>query len=229
MKHFYIRILTILCCLTLCLAGCKPAEVSLSQPPSPSALQTQQPPIALSPESSQPWGQDDWKLDESILTDDYLLDLVIGLEIGLDQVGGEQFLFDERQSLSQSQLYLAFLLLSDYDELEAKYRNQDDGMFYFTNDTITAQLSKYFKNISFDITQNPAYHSEANAIVTPIVSGFGGERYMELVDKVVNGNIVTFTAAFYEDYELKGNVYQTKAYGIEFYDGGYYYLYAVEV
>lgn len=46
--------------------------------------------------------------------------------------------------------------------------------------------------------------------------------------KSINGNIVTFTADFYEDCKMQGQLCQSKTCTIEFYDGGYYYLSAVE-
>ncbi len=230
--------------LLLCVAGCGPwagsppqnpasqqvtsptQELPAPLPPSAGPEDTETADGSAQPSRSQP--QDGWKLDESILTDDYLISLVIRFEVSLEHEGRERFIFDERQPLTASQLYRAFLLLSDYDELEAKYWNEADGKFYFTSDVIVDKLSRYFKNVSFDITQYPEYDAGANAIVTPLASGFGGDRYMKLTEKSVNGNIVTFTADFYEDYGLTGNVYQAKTYGIEFYEGGFYYLYAVE-
>lgn len=213
--------------LTLSLSACNPAAEDtpsdLVSPPT--AVQPSQSPESPSlvpvPESDSPW-----QVDESLLTDDYLISLVIDFEVSIGQDG---FFFNEEQQLTESQLYTAFLLLSDYDELVEKYWNADDENFYFTSDGISAKLSEYFKTFTFDITQDYDYDAETKAIVTPLASGFGGDRYMKVTDKEISGNIVTFTADFYEDYERQGAVFMTKTYGIEFYKGGWYYLYAVEV
>lgn len=166
-----------------------------------------------------------WSLDKNTLTDDYLLDLVIGPEIAL--IGDNSFTFHNPDDLSSQELYILFLFLTEYPELET-HLNKDDQQFYFTSEVITTQLKRYFRNFQFDITEVNNYDEEADAVITPLASGFGGDRYMKVTDKTISGNTVTFTAEFYEDYEIEGTVYQTKTYSIEFYDGGYYYLSAVE-
>lgn len=108
------------------------------------------------------------------MTDEYLISLISGMEIGL--IGDNSFTFSAPAELSESELYLCFLLLSDHDELVAKYWDDEDQVFTFTSDVITAQLSKYFKDFHFDITQDYNYDAQADAIVTPLASGFGGDR-----------------------------------------------------
>lgn len=168
-----------------------------------------------------------WQVDGSTLTDEYLISLISGMEIGL--IGDNSFTFSAPAELSESELYLCFLLLSDHDELVAKYWDDEDQVFTFTSDVITAQLSKYFKDFHFDITQDYNYDAQADAIVTPLASGFGGDRRIILTDKSLDGNTVTFTIDFYgfDDNVDETDPYQTKTYTIEFYDGGYYYLSAV--
>ena len=170
-----------------------------------------------------------WQVDESTLTDEYLLSLVNIMEIGL--TGDNSFTFSDPTELSEAELYLCFLLLSDYDELEANYWDPENQVFIFTSDVITEQLSKYFKDFRFDITQDSNYDAQADAIVTPLASGFGGDRQFILTNKDLDGNVVTFTADLYgfDDNVDETDPYQTKTYTIEFYDGGYYYLSAVTV
>lgn len=161
------------------------------------------------------------------MTDEYLISLISGMEIGL--TGDNSFTFSDPTELSEAELYLCFLLLSDYDELEANYYDPENQVFIFTSDVITGQLSKYFKEFTFDITQDYNYDAQADAIVTPLASGFGGNRQFILTDKNLDGNTVTFTVDFYgfDDNVDETDPYQTKTYTIEFYDGGYYYLSAV--
>lgn len=168
-----------------------------------------------------------WQVDENALTDEYLISLISGMEIGL--TGANSFTFSDPTELSEEELYLCFLLLSDYDELETNYWDSENQVFLFTGDVITARLSKYFKDFDFDITRDPKYDAQADAIVTPSASGFGGDRRLLLTDKSLDGNTVTFTVEFYgaDDNVDEAAPYQTKAYTIEFYDGGYYYLSAV--
>ena len=161
------------------------------------------------------------------MTDEYLISLISGMEIGLTDKNS--FTFSDPTELSEEELYLCFLLLSDCDELEAKCWDSENQNFLFTSDVITARLSKYFKDFDFDITQDSEYDAQADAIVTPSASGFGGDRRFVLTDKSLDGNTVTVTVGFYgfDDDVDEADPYQTKAYTIEFYDGGYYYLSAV--
>ena len=53
------------------------------------------------------------------MTDEYLISLISGMEIGL--IGKNSFTFSDPSELSEAELHLCFLLLSDYDELEASY------------------------------------------------------------------------------------------------------------
>lgn len=199
-------------CLSLCLTGCRPAA-SQNTPGTPT-------------ESGTP-SASGWQVDENALTDEYLISLISRMEIGL--TGTNSFAFSAPTELSETELYLCFLLLSDYDELEANYWDSENQVFIFTGNVITAKLAKYFKDFHFDITQDPEYDAQADAIVTPLASGFGGDRQLILTDKSLDGNTVTFTVDFYgvDDNVEETNPYQAKTYTIEFYDGGYYYLSAV--
>lgn len=223
-------------CLALCLAGCQPSA-SQNSPGTPTESGTPSAGIAPQAPSSDPQvpvaspdntpSVNSWQVDESTLTDEYLISLISGMEIGL--TGDNSFTFSDPTELSEAELYLCFLLLSDYDELEANYWDSENQVFIFTSDVITEQLSKYFKDFHFDITQDSNYDAQADAIVTPLASGFGGDRQFILMDKSLDGNTVTFTVDFYgiDDNVDETDPYQTKTYTIEFYDGGYYYLSAV--
>ena len=217
-------------CLSLCLTGCQPAASqtspgTLAESGTPSASISSQAPSGNPQVPISSPSASSWQVDESTLTDEYLISLVINMEVGL--VGDNSFTFSSPTELSESELYHCFLLLSDHDEFVEKYWDDEDQVFTFTSDVITAQLSKYFKDFNFDITQDYNYDAQANAIVTPLASGFGGDRYMKVVDKSLDGNTVSFTANFYDDYEMQTEPYEAKTYTIEFYDGGYYYLSSV--
>lgn len=221
-------------CLSLCLAGCQPAARQTS-PGTPAESGTPSAGISSQAPSSGPQvpisspSASSWQVDESTLTDEYLISLISGMEIGL--TGDNSFTFSDPTELSEAELYLCFLLLSDYDELEANYYDPENQVFTFTSDVITDQLSKYFKDFHFDITQDSNYDAQADAIVTPLASGFGGDLQFILKDKSLDGNTVTFTVDFYgfDDNVDETDPYQTKTYTIEFYDGGYYYLSATSV
>ena len=160
------------------------------------------------------------------LSETHLTYLVLEPEIAL--LNSNSFTFSDPEELSISELYTLFLVLTDYEILEQKY-NAGDELFYFTGDFITAQLQKYFKSFRFDITEHERYDPAADAIVTPIASGFGGDRYTQMTSlEWADENTVVFTLSFYDNYELTGTPYMAKEYAIEFYNEGYYYLYAVE-
>ena len=162
------------------------------------------------------------------VTDEELLDLVLGPEIAL--TGQNEFIFQNPTELSSQELYMLFLYFSDYETLVKDCEDEDSGEFTFTREYISAVLSKYFKDFTLDLTQVYDYDSEQDAAVTTQVSGFGGCRNPKLVEKETDGSIVTFTVEYYafEDTTQTGTPYMRKAYQVEFYDGGAYYLSAIE-
>ena len=233
------KTLCMLALLALLLTACAPVP-----PPDPPENPTEAPtenPSETPPDSQNPSNLPDsqpeapeepWQVDEATLTDDYLISLVIDMEIGL--VGDNEFTFHDPTELSNDELYLCFLLLTDYKELEEHLRKgvwqgRETDLFYFTEDYITSRLSRFFKTFHFDITKCFNYDPDANAIVTPLASGFGGGREMKVTEKVLEGNTVTFTTTFHKWAEPDSPPYMTKTYTIEFYDGGYYYLSAIEI
>lgn len=166
--------------------------------------------------------------DAGSVTDEELLDLVLGPEIAL--AGQNEFTFQDPTELSSQELYMLFLYFSDYETLVKDCQDKDSGEFTFTREYISAVLSKYFKDYTLDLTQIYDYNAERDAAVTTQVSGFGGCRNPKLVEKEVDGSIVTFTVDYYafEDTAQTGTPYMRKIYQVEFYDGGTYYLSAIE-
>ena len=162
------------------------------------------------------------------VTDEELLDLVLGPELAL--TGQNSFTFQDPAELSSQELYMLFLYFSDYETLVKDCEDKDSGEFTFTREYISAVLSKYFKDFTLDLTQIYDYNAERDAAVTTQVSGFGGCRNPKLVEKEADGSIVTFTVEYYayEDTAQTGAPYMSKTYQVEFYDGGAYYLSAIE-
>lgn len=179
--------------------------------------------ISLVPSLEDDW--DDWKLDESKLTDNYLLSLVTTLEIGMTSA---PFTFDRPKDLTQEQLWLMFLLLTPSHELEATY-NRSDKMYHVTQEKMEETLSHYLEYYRFDLAKNPGYDAASGEIVVPTVSGFGGWRSYKLRDKSVDGNTVTFTVDYGagDDMELTAPEY-AKTYTITFHRGSYWYDSVVE-
>ena len=166
--------------------------------------------------------------DERSVTDEELLDLVLRPEIAL--TGQNEFTFQNPAELSSQELYMLFLHFSDYETLVKDCEDKDSGEFTFTREYISSVLSKYFKDYTLDLTQVYDYDSEQDAAVTTQVSGFGGCRNPKLVEKEWDGSTVTFTVDYYafEDVAQTGTPYMRKTYQVEFYDGGAYYLSAIE-
>ena len=166
--------------------------------------------------------------NERPVTDEDLLDLVLGPELAL--TGQNSFTFQDPNELSSQELYMLFLYFSDYETLVKDCEDEDSGEFTFTREYISSVLSKYFKDYTLDLTQVYDYDSEQDAAVTTQVSGFGGCRNPKLVEKEWNGSTVTFTVEYYayEDTAQTGTPYMRKTYQVEFYDGGAYYLAAIE-
>ena len=166
-----------------------------------------------------------WTLDKSQTTDDYLISLVIGEEIAL--TGDNSFTFETPMDLSSQELYmLALFWGGDTGAFDHCY-DQETQMFTLQQEDLEAVLSLHLKEYALDLTEVSGYDSTVGAVVTWTVTGFGGDRYMGISEKKVEGNVVTFTAQFYEDYDKTGQPYAAKTYTLEFYDGGYWFLSAV--
>ena len=166
--------------------------------------------------------------EDGMPSDADLLRLLTSMEIGL--TGSNTFTFRSASELTSEELYLSFLLLTPYDELNRCW-DESSQNFYFTEDNISGELSKYYRDYHLDIRQNSGYDVAARAIVTPLASGFGGGRNIVIEDKTMENNILTVTTAFYdmdeETYEPE-NCKLRKVYTLERYDGGWYFLSAIE-
>lgn len=173
-------------------------------------------------EPDDPAGEDGMPADEDLLR------LLTSMEIGL--TGTNTFTFRSASELTSEELYLSFLLLTPYDEL-IRCWDESAQNFYFTEDDICAELSKYYRNFHLDIRQNQYYDVSARAIVTPSASGFGGGRNIVIEEKTMEGDILTVTAAFYkmdDQTYAPENCQLRKIYTLERYDGGWYFLSAIE-
>lgn len=126
-------------------------------------------------------GQAEWRIDANTLTDAKLLEIIVGGEIAL--TGDNSFTFSEPTELSSQELYLLFLMFSDYDTLANDCLDEERGEFTFTESYISAQLSRYFKDFTLDIAQINHYDAEKDAVVTKQASGFGGDRFVNIVEK----------------------------------------------
>ena len=168
-----------------------------------------------------------WTLDKSQTTDDYLISLVIGEEIAL--TGDNSFTFTTPTELSSQELYILALAWGGSEGAFDHCYDPETEQYTIHQEDLEAVLTPHFKEFALDLTEISAYDSAAGAVVTWTVTGFGGGRSMAVSEKQVEGNVVTFTAQFYEDEEKTGQPYAAKTYTLEFYDGGYWFLSAVPV
>ena len=185
---------------------------------------------AQSPESFEPVEPETPDESGGLPTDEELHDLLLTMDTNLS-FGLNTFTFRSASELTNTELFLTFLLRTPYDALNRCW-DADAQSFYFTEDTITSELSKYYKDFYFDIRQNSEYSDDARAIVTPTAPGFGG-GWLDLVieEKTMEDDILTVTAAFYPfaaDVFAPENCKLRKVYTLERYDGGWYFLSAIE-
>ena len=157
------------------------------------------------------------------LRDEALEALVLTPEICLVDEG---FTFRRGMELGEEDLYLLFLAWSDYEVLETCYR-PDTQMFYFPEEMIVEELARHLQDFSFDITQLSAYDTEADAVVTPLASGFGGDRAIAVEDTRVYGSVVEVDVGFYDNYELTGDPRAVKTYTLQYFEDGFRFLSAV--
>lgn len=172
------------------------------------------------------WEDDeDWELDAGMLTDEYLVQLVGSMELGMTAA---PFTFDGAKQLNAQQLWLCYLLLTPEDAREAA--RGEDGLYHVTKDKMEKTLSKYFTGYTLDITQIPGVDvdGESGEITAKTLSGFGGENWPGLREKTVSGNTVTFTVDYYQNADMQ-EVAKTKQYTITFRKGGYTYDKSLDV
>ena len=224
-KSLYFVLICTICLFAL--SGCK---ASVTTPEDDVELDTAKPiePIVEEPTNSE-IEDSVFELDASELTDDYLISLVLPLDMALRDEN--TFRFADTEELNETQLYVAFLLLADYAELE-KYQDAEDDLFYFPLDVIVEHIEPYFKSFTFQGELYHNYDEATDCIVTATASGFGGDRNVKLLSKEISGNIVSFDLGYYEWFDnsytaWKDDPYEIVTYSLAFYEGGYYYLSAV--
>ena len=156
--------------------------------------------------------------------DAVILQFLTDCEVGLvDDAFTFSSLAEQPEQISSENLYLLFLLWTKYEVLEL-YQHADDEMFYFPEALIRRTLDCYLEGYQFDITQCGGYDAGTGMIVTPMASGFGGDRNIQLVEKVRADATVTYYTAFYSmeyDGTTDEEPYARKAYQLTFYDGGF--------
>ena len=126
--------------------------------------------------------------------------------------------------MSSQELYILALAWGGSEGAFDHCYDAETEQYTIRQEDLEAVLSPHFKTFSLDLTEISSYDSTVGAGVTWTVTGFGGGRYMAVSEKKAEGNVVTFTAGFYEDEERTGQPYAVKTYTLEFYDGGYWFL-----
>lgn len=189
----------------------------LPKPPADAPLQRGAPPA--------------WRVDEALLTDDYLSSLVVYMEAALESMGG--FTFSDPEELTSDQLYNCFIYLTSYEEhgqflrQEIRQGGEPEWLHYFPVDFIVSRLSERFKRFHLDTATSSGYDPQTDCIVSNRFST-SVIHSVDVLSKTIDGNIVTFTVGRYLPFDkLTGKnppYFQYKTYTIEFYDGGCYYL-----
>ncbi len=195
--------------------------VPAAEPESPDTPETPDAPVAPV-ETGVPAEED------GVPSDEELRQLLTDIETGL--TGANTFTFRSASELTGDELYLSFLLLTPHDDLNRCW-DAEAERFYFTEDYIVSELSKYYRDFYFDIRQNADYSVDARAIVTPLASGFGGGRNIVIEEAAMQDDTLTVTAAFYDmldETHAPENCRLRKIYTLERYDGGWYFLSAIE-
>lgn len=173
--------------------------------------------LLYGPERAQMTGRDG-------APDAVILQFLTDCEVGLaDDAFTFGSLADQPEQISSENLYLLFLLWTKYAVLEL-YQHADDEMFYFPEALIRRTLDRYLEGYQFDITQCREYDADTGMIVTPMASGFGGGRNIQLVGKEHDGSTIVYYTEFYSmeyDGTTDEEPYARKAYQLSFYDGGF--------
>ena len=159
--------------------------------------------------------------DLSKLPDDLLLAFLSGNEVVQTDDG---FTFDNPGELSSDELFRLFLWWTNRSALE-KYRNPDDGWFYFPSSAIHRTLDCYFRRYSFDITQCAGYDTKSGTVVDQTAALEPGNLRLQRVSKTMDGHKVTYVVDFYpvlDDLQVGPEPFARKEYTLLCYPGDFY-------
>lgn len=162
-----------------------------------------------------------WELDPTSTTEEYLLSLVVPLEIAMANCG--EFTYSE-YGLTADQMFMAFLTLSSPEELE-QFVNAEGTLYTVPEDAVTEKLANYFPNFIFHETDDMIYDIKVSdgAVSWPVALQITGNRYARVLETEIDGDTVTFLVGYYANAAMEGIPYVEKSYSIGFYDGGYRY------
>ncbi|GMQ55708.1 hypothetical protein AN1V17_01000 [Vallitalea sediminicola] len=163
---------------------------------------------------------------ENMSDEDFLYNYIDGLDVCCD------LNFGDASEISSDDLFTFFLYSlfideASYEEYENKWFDKELSMFVIPEEDITSQLDRYFKDYDFNISKvdkmAAKYYDESKkAIIISMIDGFGGARFTKIIDRSIDGNVVSVTVEFYD--ENYKELFETKTYEIEFHDNGYYLL-----
>ena len=159
--------------------------------------------------------------DLSKLPDDLLLAFLSGTEVVQTDDG---FTFDNPGELSSDELFRLFLWWTNRSALE-KYRNPDDGWFYFPSSAIHRTLDCYFRRYSFDITQCTGYDTKSGTVVDQTAALEPGNLRLQRVTKTMDRHKVTYVVDFYpvlDDLQVGPEPFARKEYTLLCYPGDFY-------
>ena len=159
--------------------------------------------------------------DLSKLPDDLLLAFLSGTEVVQTDDG---FTFDNPGELSSDELFRLFLWWTNRSALE-KYRNPDDGWFYFPSSAIHRTLDCYFRRYSFDITQCAGYDTKSGTVVDQTAALEPGNLRLQRVSKTMDRHKVTYVVDFYpilDDLQVGTEPFARKEYTLLCYPGDFY-------
>ena len=159
--------------------------------------------------------------DLSKLPDDLLLAFLSGTEVVQTDDG---FTFDNPGELSSDELFRLFLWWTNRSALE-KYRNPDDGWFYFPSSAIHRTLDCYFRRYSFDITQCTGYDTKSGTVVDQTAALEPGNLRLQRVSKTMDRHKVTYVVDFYpvlDDLQVGPEPFARKEYTLLCYPGDFY-------
>ena len=159
--------------------------------------------------------------DLSKLPDDLLLAFLSGTEVVQTDDG---FTFDNPGELSSDELFRLFLWWTNRSALE-KYRNPDNGWFYFPSSAIHRTLDCYFRRYSFDITQCAGYDTKSGTVVDQTAALEPGNLRLQRVSKTMDRHKVTYVVDFYpilDDLQVGTEPFARKEYTLLCYPGDFY-------
>jgi hypothetical protein len=161
------------------------------------------------------------------INDEFIEKYITSLDVCL--IGPSELLFDDPALIPTNTLKMFFLYYINSEKPRngekyygEKWYNESDKKYHIPVSEMEAVWSCCFGKYTLNKYQLDNYNKEKDEMVTPLISGFGGDRKIKVTDKqFISEDTAKITVDFLND---SGDVYYTKVYTLKIKGDGVTYL-----